>query len=141
MSFHDCRVPKRAGGQHLAEAYLEDSHMQRDKDATVQERLERDLLKKQVTAGPTEAAVAVQPESRGTAQTGGAGSTAGLVATEAAEAVLPRDQTGGTAAVSEKNFGWGSSTATAGADAPASLRLKVLPLGQHRLKLDLESSA
>eukprot|EP00971_Amphidinium_carterae_P046928 924142-Amphidinium_carterae.1 len=51
--------------------------MHRDESAAVQERLESDLLKRQVTAGPTEAAVAVEPESKRTARIGGASSSAG----------------------------------------------------------------
>eukprot|EP00971_Amphidinium_carterae_P196248 3893890-Amphidinium_carterae.3 len=46
--------------------------MRRDEGAAVQERLERDLLKRQATAGPTEVVVA------------------GGLTTEAAEAVLPQ---------------------------------------------------
>eukprot|EP00971_Amphidinium_carterae_P124479 2465875-Amphidinium_carterae.1 len=59
--------------------------MHRDESAVVQERLERDLLKRRVAAAPG-AAEAVEPESKRTAQ---AGSSAGLAATEAAEAVPP----------------------------------------------------
>eukprot|EP00971_Amphidinium_carterae_P034581 680917-Amphidinium_carterae.2 len=50
--------------------------MLRDEDAVVQERLERDLLKRQVAAGCNEAVVVAQPERRGATQTG-EGSTAG----------------------------------------------------------------
>eukprot|EP00971_Amphidinium_carterae_P172115 3412407-Amphidinium_carterae.1 len=63
--------------------------MHRDESATVQERLERDLLKRQVTAGPRKAPVAVEPESKRTARTGGASSSAGPAATEAAGSVPP----------------------------------------------------